>query len=184
MKNAYRTKCTPKSYHTLQPTGQVYYPPKSYRALTRQPLKVSFQLTQPPGTPRGGGLKSKNQKNICLLKFNFKRGTFYKELPNSQQIAPSGSPTHINQKLGPSHKIKNLLCHSCLAQQQLSKMVWHNPIAPMTMGLLHFREKDRVQGRAYQGDWAGVLPTQKLLQANLASPENLFTHSKVFHDFL
>ena len=41
------------------------------------------------------------------------------------------------------------------------------------MELLHFREKDRVQTSAYPGgDWEGLLLTQKLLQINLASPEN------------
>ena len=43
----------------------------------------------------------------------------------------------------------------------------------MTTDLLYFREKDKVQARCLpRGDWAGVLPTQKLLQTNLASPEN------------
>ena len=52
-------------------------------------------------------------------------------------------------------------------------MVRHNQVAQTTMDLLHFREKDRVQARAnLGGDWMGVLPTQKLLQTNLASPEN------------
>ena len=40
------------------------------------------------------------------------------------QINPLwGVPTLITQKLDASHKFKNLLCHGCLAQQQLSKMV-------------------------------------------------------------
>ena len=43
----------------------------------------------------------------------------------------------------------------------------------MTTDLLYFREKDKVQARCLpRGDWAEVLPTQKLLQTNLASPEN------------
>ena len=42
----------------------------------------------------------------------------------------------------------------------------------MTMELPYFRKKDWVQARAYPGGLGGVLPTQKLLETNLASPEN------------
>ena len=51
----------------------------------------------------------------------------------------------------------------------------------MTTDLLYFREKDKVQARCLpRGDWAEVLPTQKLLQTNLASPENFVQiHSPV-----
>ena len=52
-------------------------------------------------------------------------------------------------------------------------MVWQDPVAPTTTDELHFREKDNLQARAYPGgDWVGVLPTQNLLQNNIASPEN------------
>ena len=42
----------------------------------------------------------------------------------------------------------------------------------MTTKLLHLK-KDWVQAKACRGDWAGVLPTQKLLETNLATPENV-----------
>ena len=63
---------------------------------------------------------------------------------------------------------------------KISKMAWHNLVAPMTTDLLHFRKKDKVQARAYMGDWVGILPTQKLLDTKLASPENFVQiHSPV-----
>ena len=48
---------------------------------------------------------------------------FYKKLPNPEKNVPLGVLTHVTWRLGPSHKINNLLCHECLARQQLSKMV-------------------------------------------------------------
>ena len=89
--------------------------------------------------------------------------------------------------MGSGHKIKNLLCHSCLAQQQLLKMVWHDLVAPTTMDLLHFREKDRVQARAYLGG-LGRITTQPKITADQPSMPwkfqlNLFTCLKVIHDF-
>ena len=89
--------------------------------------------------------------------------------------------------MGSVHKIKNLLCHSCLAQQQLLKMVWHDLLAPTTMDLLHFREKDRVQARAYLGG-LGRITTQPKITADQPSMPwkfqlNLFTCLKVIHDF-
>ena len=58
---------------------------------------------------------------------------------------------------------------------------------PTTTDLVHFREKDWVQARAYLGGgcWAGVLPTQKLLQTNQASPENFVQiHSPILKLFM
>ena len=55
----------------------------------------------------------------------------------------------------------------------LSKMIWHDQVAPKNHG------GDRFQGKgldAGQGlpcrDWIGVLPTQTFLDSNLVIPEN------------
>ena len=94
---------------------------------------------------------------------------------SQKKFHPPQGPPHVTQKSGPRSKIKNPLCQSCLAHQQLSKMVWHDLVAPMSTELLHFREKDGVQAQANPGgDWVGVLPTQKLLETKLASLENPF----------
>ena len=50
------------------------------------------------------GASNQKTKNIYLLKFHFRRGMFYKELPNSQKKIPLGVPTLVTRKLGPTSK--------------------------------------------------------------------------------
>ena len=72
--------------------------------------------------------------------------------------------------------IKNLLSHFGSACQMLSKMVWHDPMAPMTMQEMDSSEKDWNLAKSYPvgtGQWYYPMPTHKLVATRLVSPENL-----------
>ena len=73
----------------------------------------------------------------------------HKKLQNSQKNLSLWVPPH-NPKIGPQAQNQNPLYHGYLACQLVSKMVCHDLVAPMTMELLHFREKNWVQAKAYQ----------------------------------
>ena len=118
-----------------------------------------------------------------LLKFNSKRGTFYKELPNSQKNTPLGVPTLITQKSGPSLKIKNQLCHGCLARQQLSEK------GMTQLGSTNDHGPAPLQGEgAGPGGLGGSTTHPKVTADQPSKPlkfhSNPFTHSKVIYDFL
>ena len=66
------------------------------------------------------GASNQKTKNIYLLKFHFRRGMFYKELPNSQKNSPRG-PHPRNPEIGPQARYQNPLCHSCLARTAQGK---------------------------------------------------------------
>ena len=119
---------------------------------------------------------SKNYpKKTCLLKFNFGRGMCYKELPNSQKFAPSLRPGN--------HKIKNLLCHGCLARQQLSEK------GMTQLGSTNDHGPAPLQGEgAGPGGLGGSTTHPKVTADQPSKPlkfhSNPFTHSKVIYDFL
>ena len=62
----------------------------------------------------------------------------------------------VTHQCGHMSKIKNVLSHYCLPRQMLSKMVWHDPVAPMTTEEIDSREKDWMQAKSYPmgtGHW-------------------------------
>ena len=80
---------TPESFIPIDPTNE---------KLINNLISTEKMLTTwPPGTPRGAS--NQKTKKYLSLKIYFRRGTFNKELQNSEKIAPSGSPL-ITQKLG------------------------------------------------------------------------------------
>ena len=60
---------------------------------------------------------------------------------------PFQAPPLDTCKSGPRPKIKNMIKQCCFAQQELSKMVWHDLVAPRTRELLPLRQKDWVQAK-------------------------------------
>ena len=72
-----------------------------------------------PGTLRG--VSNQKIKNTCLLKFIFRWGLIYENLPNSQQ--KNILPSLVSHNCGHRPKIKNPLRHGGLACQMLSKIV-------------------------------------------------------------
>ena len=111
----------------------------------------------------------------------------HKKLQNSQKNLSLWVPPH-NPKIGPQ------------AQNQKSTLPWlfglstgfQNgmswPGSTNDHGAAPLQGKELGAGQGLPGeDWAGTLPTQKLFEANLASPEffsNPSICSKVIHDFL
>ena len=89
--------------------------------------------------------------------------------------------TWLTPHCGSRPKIKNLLSHFGSPRQMLSKVVWHDLVAPTTTEEIDSREKGLVAGPVLQGgDWALVLPTPKLATTSLLSPE---IFSKSIHLF-
>ena len=107
-----------------------------------------------------------------LLKFKFRGGLFYKELPNSQKSSPPGGPPH-NLEIGPQAQNQKSalprLFGSSTAFQ--NGMTWPSSTNNQEAGPLQGKGLGAGQGLT-GGDWAGGLLTQKLLEANQASPEN------------
>ena len=71
-----------------------------------------------------------------FLEIDFMGGLFYENLANSKIYFTSLEACKcLNCKYKP--KIRNLLSLNCSAHQMLSKIVFHDPLAPTTMEEMH-----------------------------------------------
>ena len=107
---------------------------------------------------------------------------FSKKLP-----PPLGSPHPCNPEIGPRPQNKKSALPWLFGLSTAFQNGITRPGSTKNHGPARLQQKGQGAGQGLPGgDWTGVLPTQKLLQTNLASPEiclNPFTRSKDIHDF-
>ena len=119
-----------------------------------------------------------------LLKSNFGRGTFYKELPFSQKNCPPQGTHPCNPEIRPRPQNQKSALPQLFGSTTAFQNAMTQPGSTNNQGPAPLQGK----GQAYLGtwgNWAGVLPTQKLLQTHLASPENfVLIHSPVKKIFI
>ena len=138
VKNAYWTQCR------LPPTISPQTPADPTHAPHHNPW-INWGLFYPNSPDIPMGFKS---KNTCLLKFNFREILFYKYWTILKKNYPPPGPCSIpvTLDLGPKSKICS---HYFWPHWMLSKMIWHDLVAPKTMEEIDFREKARMQARGY-----------------------------------
>ena len=109
-----------------------------------------------------------------LLKSNFGRGTFYKELPFSQKNCPPQGTHPCNPEIRPRPQNQKSALPQLFGSTTAFQNAMTQPGSTNNQGPAPLQGKGQCAGQGLPGggDWAGVLPTQKLLQTNLASPEN------------
>ena len=92
---------------------------------------------------------NQNPKNMHLLKVNFREILFYKYRTILKNFLPSSRfPLQHLQLLIWALNQKSTLT-ILFASEMLSKMIWHDPVAPKTMEEIDFKEKAWMQARGY-----------------------------------
>ena len=97
----------------------------------------------------------------------------YKKLLNSYKNCPHWGPHTCNLEIGPL-ATKAKICSATVVWLNVSFPKCYDTTGSTSdHGTAPLQGKGQGAGQGLPGwDWEGILPTQKLLQTNLASPEN------------
>ena len=150
----------------MSPTTTTNSVPAPTPKPTLEIIQAYFLQIIPPGD-------SKQKKYTRLLKFNFRWGLFKTKLQNSPKNLPP-SFQHLQLRIWAQNQKSTCSILFTSSNSFQNGMTW--PRSIKNRKVITFQVKGLGAGQGLpHGDWAGVIPTQKLPGTNLANPENFIS---------